>query len=42
MRTDEIQHGSAAKAAGGTDLPAPVRALMKHTARVMTQTAYWI
>jgi ubiquinone biosynthesis monooxygenase Coq7 len=42
MRTDEIEHGAAAKAAGGADLPAPARALMKHTARVMTHTAYWI
>ena len=42
MRTDEIAHGASAKAAGGTVLPAPARALMKHTARVMTGTAYWI
>lgn len=42
MRADEIQHGVAAKAAGGTELPAPARLLMKHTARVMTHTAYWI
>jgi ubiquinone biosynthesis monooxygenase Coq7 len=42
MRKDEISHGTAAKAAGGADLPAPARALMKQTARVMTQTAYWI
>jgi ubiquinone biosynthesis monooxygenase Coq7 len=42
MRTDEIAHGTSAKAAGGTELPAPARALMKHTARVMTGTAYWI
>ena len=42
MRTDEIEHGAAAKAAGGTDLPTPARVLMKHTARVMTHTAYWI
>jgi ubiquinone biosynthesis monooxygenase Coq7 len=42
MRTDEIAHGASAKAAGGADLPAPVRVLMKHTARVMTGTAYWI
>jgi ubiquinone biosynthesis monooxygenase Coq7 len=42
MRTDEMAHGAAAKAAGGADLPAPARALMKHTARVMTNTAYWI
>ncbi|MEP7244740.1 MAG: 2-polyprenyl-3-methyl-6-methoxy-1,4-benzoquinone monooxygenase [Gammaproteobacteria bacterium] len=42
MRTDEIEHGAAAKAAGGGELPAPARSLMKHTARVMTHTAYWI
>ncbi|HEU4627784.1 MAG TPA: 2-polyprenyl-3-methyl-6-methoxy-1,4-benzoquinone monooxygenase [Steroidobacteraceae bacterium] len=42
MRTDEIAHGAAARAAGGVDLPAPARVLMKHTARVMTGTAYWI
>ena len=42
MRADEIEHGSAARAAGGADLPAPARALMAHTARVMTRTAYWI
>ena len=42
MRTDEISHGAAARTAGGTELPAPARALMKHTARVMTHTAYWI
>jgi ubiquinone biosynthesis monooxygenase Coq7 len=42
MRTDEISHGAAARAAGGQELPAPARALMKHTARVMTRTAYWI
>ena len=41
MRTDEISHGAAARMAGGTQLPAPVRALMKHTSRVMTHTAYW-
>ncbi|MEJ1965830.1 MAG: 2-polyprenyl-3-methyl-6-methoxy-1,4-benzoquinone monooxygenase [Gammaproteobacteria bacterium] len=41
MRTDEISHGAAARKAGGTELPAPARALMKHTSRVMTHTAYW-
>jgi len=41
MRTDEISHGTAARTAGGTELPAPVRVLMKHTSRVMTHTAYW-
>lgn len=42
MRTDEIAHGLNAKAAGGAELPSPVRALMRTTARVMTSTAYWI
>lgn len=42
MRTDEISHGAAARSAGGAELPAPARALMKHTASVMTHTAYWI
>jgi ubiquinone biosynthesis monooxygenase Coq7 len=42
MRTDEIAHGMNAKAAGGAELPSPVRALMRSTARVMTNTAYWI
>ncbi|EQD38253.1 ubiquinone biosynthesis, partial [mine drainage metagenome] len=39
MRADEIMHGAHAKAAGGIDLPSPVRALMGATARVMTTTA---
>lgn len=42
MRTDEIEHGATAKAAGASELPAPVRALMRHAARVMTTAAYWI
>jgi ubiquinone biosynthesis monooxygenase Coq7 len=42
MRAEEIAHGAAAAAAGGTALPPPVRALMRHTARVMTGTSYWI
>ena len=42
MRADEIAHGAAARAAGGAELPAPVRALMRHTARVMTGMAYWV
>jgi 3-demethoxyubiquinol 3-hydroxylase len=42
MRADEIEHGAAARAAGGKELPQPARALMTHTARVMTRTAYWI
>lgn len=42
MRADEAAHGANARAAGGTDLPEPVRALMRHTARIMTGTAYWV
>jgi len=42
MREDEIAHGTRARQAGGIDLPAPVRTVMKHTARLMTRTAYFI
>ena len=42
MRTDEAKHGADARAAGGAELPGPVRALMRHTARIMTGTAYWV
>jgi 3-demethoxyubiquinol 3-hydroxylase len=42
MRGEEIEHGAAAAAAGGAPLPAPVRALMRRTARIMTGTAYWV
>ncbi len=42
MRVEEIAHGASATNAGGVTLPAPLRALMRHTARVMTGTAYWI
>jgi ubiquinone biosynthesis monooxygenase Coq7 len=40
MRADEIAHGSAARAAGGVDLPAPVQSVMRATARIMTETSY--
>ena len=42
MRTDEMGHGATAQAAGASELPAPVRVLMRHVARVMTTAAYWI
>jgi len=42
MRNDEIAHGLTAKNAGGAELPAPVRMLMRGTAQFMTSTAYWI
>jgi ubiquinone biosynthesis monooxygenase Coq7 len=42
MQADEARHGSEARAAGGIDLPRPVRDLMRRTARLMTRTAYRI
>lgn len=42
MREDEIAHGAAAQSAGAASIPAPARELMRHTARVMTRTAYWV
>jgi ubiquinone biosynthesis monooxygenase Coq7 len=42
MRSDEIEHGAHARDAGGMELPPPVRALMRGTARVMTFTSYWV
>jgi ubiquinone biosynthesis monooxygenase Coq7 len=42
MRNDEVGHGNQAANAGAAALPGPVRALMRHTARLMTATAYWI
>lgn len=40
MCHDEVGHGQHAMSAGGARLPAPVRELMRQTARVMTHTAY--
>ncbi|HKT31371.1 MAG TPA: 2-polyprenyl-3-methyl-6-methoxy-1,4-benzoquinone monooxygenase [Gammaproteobacteria bacterium] len=42
MKTDEAHHGDKASRAGGGPMPAPVRALMRLTSKVMTETAYWI
>jgi 3-demethoxyubiquinol 3-hydroxylase len=42
MRQEEVAHGVTAQAAGGTRLPAVVSALMRHTAGIMTGTAYWV
>ena len=42
MREDEIAHGTRARQAGGVELPQPVRSVMRHTARIMTRTAYFI
>jgi len=42
MRDDEMRHGAAARDAGAVELPLPIRALMRATAKVMTLTAYWL
>ncbi|MEL7447618.1 MAG: 2-polyprenyl-3-methyl-6-methoxy-1,4-benzoquinone monooxygenase [Pseudomonadota bacterium] len=42
MREDEERHGNAARDAGGSPLPAPVKRVMQLVSRVMTRTAYWI
>lgn len=42
MRDEEEAHGENAKDAGAADLPAPVKRLMRMTAKVMTKTAYWV
>lgn len=40
MRDEEQVHGENAKAAGASELPAPLKRLMRLTAKIMTQTAY--
>jgi len=42
MRAEEEVHGANARDAGAAELPPPVRALMRLTARLMTGSAYWI
>lgn len=42
MRVDEAHHATTALHAGGAALPAPVKLMMKLTAKVMTKTAYWV
>lgn len=42
MREEEEQHGDNARKAGASELPAPLKRLMRMSARVMTGTAYWI
>ena len=42
MALDEAAHGAAAAQLGGTELPQPVKVLMKAAAKVMTTVAYRI
>jgi len=42
MKADEIHHADVAHAAGGAELPTPVKLAMKAVSKVMTRGAYWI
>lgn len=42
MKDDEAAHAALALAAGAVELPAPVKALMRAAARVMTTTAHYV
>ncbi|HYW56102.1 MAG TPA: 2-polyprenyl-3-methyl-6-methoxy-1,4-benzoquinone monooxygenase [Polaromonas sp.] len=42
MKDDEARHAQEAQNAGGFELPAPVKALMRASAKVMTTTAHYI
>ncbi|WP_295855848.1 2-polyprenyl-3-methyl-6-methoxy-1,4-benzoquinone monooxygenase [uncultured Xylophilus sp.] len=42
MKADEQAHADEARAAGGAELPAPVRLLMRGAAKVMTTTAHYV
>ena len=42
MRKDEIEHGQAAKDAGGAVLPEPIQKMMQMISKIMTTTAYKI
>ena len=42
MKEDEVSHANMALAAGGTELPGPVKLAMRLSAKVMTKTVYWL
>lgn len=42
MREDEARHATTAMTHGGAELPAPVKAAMKVSSKVMTETSYWV
>jgi len=42
MKEDEMHHATAAIAAGGADLPAPVKSMMHFMGKVMTSTVYYV
>jgi ubiquinone biosynthesis monooxygenase Coq7 len=42
MTHDEMRHGAKAASLGGKELPCPVGAAMRLTARIMTRSSYWL
>lgn len=42
MYADETRHGEMAVGLGGAELPLPVKFAMKGSAKLMTQTTYWV
>lgn len=42
MKTDEIHHATVALAAGGAQLPGPIKLAMKLTSKLMTQSVYYL
>ncbi len=42
MKADEIHHADVAQAAGGAELPGPVKLVMKTVSKVMTRGVYWV
>jgi len=42
MWDDEARHADMAQAAGGAAFPAPVKALMQLTSKIMTKAAFWL
>jgi ubiquinone biosynthesis monooxygenase Coq7 len=42
MTQDEMAHGAQAASLGAKELPAPLRAAMRLTSRVMTRSSYWL
>ncbi len=42
MKEDEVDHANMALAAGGAELPGPVKLAMQLSSKVMTRTVYWL
>ncbi len=42
MTSDEVAHGAHAESLGGRPLPSLIRAGMRLTSRIMTQSSYWL